>query len=109
MLQPDIATLSATWSYPTTVVYGAGSLAKVARACDQAGIARPLIVTDPGLAAMPMTEALGVILREAGREAGLFSEVKPNPVSGNVEAGVAILREGGHDGVVALGGGSARQ
>ena len=107
MLQPDIATLSATWSYPTTVVYGAGSLAKVARACDQAGIARPLIVTDPGLAAMPMTEALGVILREAGREAGLFSEVKPNPVSGNVEAGVAILREGGHDGVVALGGGSA--
>ena len=107
MLQPDIATLSTTWNYPTKVVYGAGSLAKVARACDQAGIARPLVVTDPGLAALPMTEALGAILREAGREAGLFTDVRPNPNAANVEAGVRALRQGGHDGVVALGGGSA--
>ena len=107
MLQPDIATLSTTWNYPTKVVYGAGSLAKVARACDQAGIARPLVVTDPGLAALPMTEALGAILREAGREAGLFTDVRPNPIAANVEAGVRALRQGGHDGVVALGGGSA--
>jgi len=107
MLQPDIATLSTTWNYPTKVVYGAGSLTKVARACDQAGIARPLVVTDPGLAALPVTEALGSILREAGREAGLFTDVRPNPVAANVEAGVSALRQGGHDGVVALGGGSA--
>ncbi|MGD9510548.1 MAG: iron-containing alcohol dehydrogenase [Geminicoccaceae bacterium] len=102
-----MATVSTTWNYPTKVVYGAGSLGKVARACDQAGIARPLIVTDPGLAALPVTEALGAILREAGREAGLFTEVRPNPVSANVEAGVRVLRDGKHDGVVALGGGSA--
>ena len=107
MLQPDAATLATTWNFPTTVVYGAGSLAKVARACDQAGIARPLIVTDPGLAALPVTAALQAILREAGREAGLFSEVRSNPVGANVEAGVRALRGGGHDGVVALGGGSA--
>ena len=107
MLQPDTATLATTWNFPTTVVYGAGSLAKVARACDQAGITRPLIVTDPGLAALPVTAALQAILREAGREAGLFSEVRSNPVGANVEAGVRALRAGGHDGVVALGGGSA--
>jgi alcohol dehydrogenase len=107
MLQPDIATLSTTWNFPTRVVYGAGSLNKVARACDHAGIARPLVVTDPGLAALPVTETLGTILREAGREAGLFTDVRSNPVSANVEVGVRVLREGRHDGVVALGGGSA--
>ena len=69
MLQPDVAKLATTWSYPTTVVYGAGSLAKAARACEQAGIARPLVVTDPGLAALPVTAALLEILRAGGPRA----------------------------------------
>ena len=40
MLQPDVATLATTWNYPTTVVYGAGSLAK-AGARLRAGRASP--------------------------------------------------------------------
>jgi alcohol dehydrogenase class IV len=39
-------------------------------------------------------------------EAALFSDVKPNPIEANLEAGVNAFREGGHDGVVAFGGGS---
>ena len=107
MQQPDVAKVATTWNYPTTVVYGAGSLAKVARACDQAGIQRPLVVTDPGLAALPVTARLVEALRAAGRPAGLFTEVRPNPVAANVEAGVRAFAAGNHDGVVALGGGSA--
>jgi alcohol dehydrogenase len=107
MQQPDVAKIATTWNYPTTVVYGAGSLAKVARACDQAGIQRPLVVTDPGLAALPVTARLVEALRAAGRPAGLFTEVRPNPVAANVEAGVRAFAAGNHDGVVALGGGSA--
>jgi alcohol dehydrogenase class IV len=107
MLQPDVAMLATTWNCPTTVVYGAGSLGKVARACEQAGIARPLVVTDPGLAALPVTAALLEILRAGGRKGGLFTDVRPNPVAANVEAGVRAFAAGGHDGVVALGGGSA--
>ena len=45
-------------------------------------------------------------LRKAGLEVALFSELKPNPVARNVEAGVAVLRAGKHDGVIAWGGGS---
>src|SRR5215204_2637989 len=107
MSQPDLATLAATWNYPTTVLYGAGSLRKAARACEQAGIAKPLVVTDPGLAKLPVAEALLTVLRHCGREPGLFTGVRPNPVAANVEAGVHAFRAGGHDGVVALGGGSA--
>lgn len=103
----DLATLSTTWAYPTTVLFGAGAVAKVATAAMQAGMRRPLVVTDPGLAALPMTGRLVETLREGGLEPALFTEVKPNPVAANVEAGVAAFRAGGHDGVVALGGGSA--
>jgi alcohol dehydrogenase len=47
------------------------------------------------------------ILREAGLEAAVFSDVQPNPTEANVAAGLEIMRSGGHDGVVAFGGGSA--
>jgi alcohol dehydrogenase class IV len=39
--------------------------------------------------------------------AALFSGVRGNPASAHVEAGLQVYRAGGHDGVVAFGGGSA--
>jgi alcohol dehydrogenase class IV len=107
MLKLDLATLNTTWNYPTTVLFGAGSLRKAARACEGAGMSRPLVVTDPGLAKLPLTERLLEVLREGGLEPDLFTDVRPNPIDANVTAGVTVFDAGGHDGVVALGGGSA--
>jgi alcohol dehydrogenase class IV len=104
---PDLATLSTTWNYPTTVLFGVGSLRRAGEATKRAGMRRPLLVTDPGVAALPVTEQLLAVLREATLEPVLFSDVRPNPTAANVEAGLEALRAGGHDGVVALGGGSA--
>ncbi len=104
---PDLATFATTWNYPTTVLFGAGSLSRAGRAAARAGMRRPLLVTDPGVAALPVTTQLMDVLREAGLEPVLFSDVRSNPTAANVEAGLAALRAGGHDGVVALGGGSA--
>ncbi|MEW6277196.1 MAG: iron-containing alcohol dehydrogenase, partial [Candidatus Eremiobacterota bacterium] len=60
------------------------------------------LVTDPGLAPLPPVQrALQV------QPAGLFTGVQPNPVGSNVSDGVEAYRAGGHDGVVAMGGGSA--
>ena len=67
----------------------------------------PLLVTDPGLAAMPMIDEAMTALKNAGLNAGLFSAVKSNPVESNVYAGLEVMRGGKHDGVIAFGGGSA--
>lgn len=98
---------SANWNYPTSIRFGAGRIAELAKACATAGITKPLLVTDPFLATQPMTKAALGSLQSAGLQAAVFSEVKPNPVESNVYAGLAVLRDGGHDGVIAFGGGSA--
>ena len=100
-------TLTADWSYPTAIRFGAGRIAELARACAAARIAKPLLVTDRGLAALPIAATAMRVLDEAGLTPGLFSDVAPNPNERNLAAGIAAFREGGHDGVVAFGGGSA--
>lgn len=99
--------LRGNWSYPTAIRFGAGRIAELAEACREAGIARPLLVTDPGLARLPLVDEALDILRRGGIEPALFADIKPNPTESNVAAGLEALRAGGHDGVVAFGGGSA--
>jgi alcohol dehydrogenase class IV len=98
--------LRANWSYPTAVRFGAGRIVELPEACRAAGISKPLFVTDAGLAKLEVTARALDILQKAGLKAALFSDVKPNPVEPNLTAGVAAFRAGGHDGVVAFGGGS---
>ena len=99
-------TLTANWSYPNAIRFGAGRIAELAEACTQAGITRPLLVTDKGLAPLPITAQAMEILGKAGLEAAVFSEVDPNPNEINLAAGVEAYKAGGHDGVIAFGGGS---
>ncbi len=99
-------TLSGTWSYPTTIRFGAGRLAELPEACAEAGIARPLLVTDRGLAGLEITARARDIMDAAGLGRALFAEVDANPDERNLAAGVAAFRAGGHDGVIAFGGGS---
>lgn len=99
-------TLTGNWTYPTAIRFGAGRLKELPDACAEAGMARPLLVTDRGLADLPITAAALDILEAAGLGRGLFAEVDPNPSERNLAAGVAAFRAGGHDGVIAFGGGS---
>ncbi|WP_424944858.1 iron-containing alcohol dehydrogenase [Aliiroseovarius crassostreae] len=98
--------LQGNWSYPTAVKFGAGRIKELADACAQTGMKRPLLVTDKGLADLPITRATLDIMDAAGLGRGLFSEVDPNPSEINLHAGVAAYKAGGHDGVIAFGGGS---
>ncbi|TAK52582.1 MAG: iron-containing alcohol dehydrogenase [Gammaproteobacteria bacterium] len=96
------------WNYPTAIRFGAGRIGELPSACRELGMRRPLLVTDPGLAALPMIEAALAGCRAAGLDGtAVFAEVRGNPVGANVEAGVTAYRQGGHDGVIAWGGGSA--
>ncbi len=105
-MQIDPKSLTSTWSYPTQIRFGPGRIAELPRACKSLGMSRPLLVTDPGLAALPMIAEAVAANDAAGLPTSVFSDVKPNPVGRNVEDGVAAFRAGGHDGVVAFGGGS---
>ncbi|HWW31946.1 MAG TPA: iron-containing alcohol dehydrogenase [Steroidobacteraceae bacterium] len=97
------AILNANWNYPTTVWAGPGRVAELPAACNALGIKRPLLVTDEGLRDTPMVRRA----RELLPDCGLFARVRGNPVAANIDEGLAAYRAGGHDGVIAFGGGSA--
>jgi alcohol dehydrogenase class IV len=95
--------LRGNWNYPTTIWAGPGRIAELPIACAQVGMKQPLIVTDEGLVGAPMIQSALAALKGAA----LFGAVRGNPASSHVEAGLRAYRAGGHDGVVAFGGGSA--
>lgn len=97
---------TANWSYPTAIRFGAGRISELADACAASGIRKPLLVTDRGLANLPITAQALDVLEAHGMGRALFAEVDPNPNEKNLAAGVAAFRDGGHDGVIAFGGGS---
>jgi alcohol dehydrogenase class IV len=99
--------LRGNWNYPTLMRFGAGRITELADACESIGIRRPLLVTDPGLASLPMIASAVDLCRKHGLTCEVFADVQPNPIEANVSAGVAAFRRGNHDGVIAFGGGSA--
>jgi alcohol dehydrogenase class IV len=101
------AHLAGAWNFPTRVLTGPGRIKDLGEVCRANGIAKPLVVTDKGLAASAIIARALNLLGEAGLNAKLFSDVKSNPTGANLSAGVSAFKAGAHDGVVAIGGGSA--
>jgi alcohol dehydrogenase class IV len=98
--------LISDWSYPTAIRFGAGRISEIIEACTVAGISKPLLVTDRGLAELPIVTATLDLITQGGLTAALFTDVDPNPNELNLAAGLEAYRNGGHDGVIAFGGGS---
>ncbi|MGN7878318.1 iron-containing alcohol dehydrogenase [Ensifer sp. 22460] len=99
-------TITANWSYPTSIKFGAGRIKELADHCKAVGMKKPLLITDRGLAPMAITQNALDILAAADLGRAIFADVDPNPNDVNLEAGVKAFKDGGHDGVVAFGGGS---
>lgn len=99
--------MSANWNYPTAIRNGAGRINELADICLEFGIKAPLLVTDPGLAALPMVDDALALCRKEGLSIDIFSGIKSNPTGENVNDGIEKFKVGGHDGVIAFGGGSA--
>ena len=99
--------LSGNWNYPTSIRFGVGRINELADTCHELGMSNPLLVTDPGIAALPMVSEAVNICKAAGLGCGVFSEIQANPIGKNVNDGVVAYKEGKHDGVIAFGGGSA--
>jgi alcohol dehydrogenase class IV len=95
------------WNFPTRVIAGPGRIAELPDACHTYGITKPLLVADRGLAETDLIAGIARRVRDAGIPIGIFSDVKANPTESNLRAGIDAFKAGGHDGVVAVGGGSA--
>ena len=92
------------WNYPTTIWFGENRYKDIQEACSSINIQNPLIVTDPGLLNTDLIEKLNKSLKSQTK---IYSNVQGNPTGSNVTNGVKVLKEGDHDGVIAIGGGSA--
>jgi alcohol dehydrogenase class IV len=103
----DASKLAGNFNYPTAVRFGAGRIKELPQACKQLGMKRPLLVTDMGLKSNPMVLAAIAANAAQGLPTGLYGEVRGNPVGKNLTDGIAAFKAGGHDGVIAFGGGSA--
>jgi alcohol dehydrogenase class IV len=99
--------LKGNWNYPTSIRFGAGRIRELPEVCRALGMQRPLLVTDAGLAKLPMVADTMRACVDAGLGCAVYSDVQANPVADNVAYGVATFQTGGHDGVIAFGGGSA--
>lgn len=99
--------LTANWNYPSAIRVGKGRIRELPETCKQLGMNAPLLMIDPDLATLPMIQTVIDHCQAAGLRCGLFSAIQGNPTGQNVSDGVAAYRAGNHDGVIALGGGSA--
>ena len=94
------------WSFPVPIAYGPGRLKTLGQQASALAVTHPLIVTDKGSAGLPFIQTLQQSLHSAGIESAVFSEVAPNPRDADIALARATFRQGGHDSVIAIGGGS---
>ena len=99
--------LQANLNYPTDITVGEGCIKQIASCCLELKMTQVLLVTDPGLAKLPMVQDILDICVGAGLVIQVFCDIQANPTGDNIRCGVDVLNSGQFDGVVALGGGSS--
>lgn len=99
--------IRANWNYPTAIKVGAGRIRELPSLCQSLGIKNALLITDPGLAPLPIVQQAVLGCQSDGLGCAVFSNIKGNPTEQNVADGVQAYRAGNFDGVIAFGGGSA--
>jgi 4-hydroxybutyrate dehydrogenase len=96
-----------TWSFPTSIVFGAGSIQTLADRVSEFGATRVLLVADKGVVAAGLARRVATHLSVGGITARIFDAVDPNPVEKNVFDGVAAYKAHEATLIVSLGGGAA--
>ncbi|MDF1665527.1 MAG: iron-containing alcohol dehydrogenase [Planctomycetota bacterium] len=94
------------FSFPTDIRFGPGTRHEVGPSLDSKGVTRPLIVIDKALLGIPVFQELVEELK-TGREAGVFSDFRSNPLIDDVTKGVEAFHGHKADSLVAIGGGVA--
>ncbi len=99
--------MNANWNYPTAIRVGSDRLSEIGDCCLSLNMGNPLLITDPGIKDFPFIKEAVDSCKASGLDCDVFSDVQPNPTGTNIEQGVTAFNSGDHDGVIAIGGGSA--
>lgn len=92
---------------PREMLIGGGSRFRLPAMLKSLGVNRPLLVCDPVMQKLGHADALLQALPGEGIDGAIFSEVVEDPTDISIAALVKRISQGRHDGLVALGGGSA--
>ena len=103
----NILNKSIDWHFPIPIAYGPGRLKEIGAFCIKFKIFNPLIVTDKGSKELPFVSLLATLLKNASIQSQLFYGISPNPRDDEINSGCIAYRKGNHDGIIAIGGGSA--
>jgi alcohol dehydrogenase class IV len=106
-MQQSLAHLSGHWNYPTSISFGVGQVQELPHIINQKGYKNPLIVTDKGLAQLSVIKDIERLLTDNQIPFAIFSDIKPNPTSTNIQDGIQCFKNNHHDVVVSVGGGSS--
>jgi alcohol dehydrogenase class IV len=93
------------FAFPTTIHFGPGARKLVGEHLAGRGVKRPLIVTDRGIAPLPLLKAF--VDELSGLDVAVYSDIWGNPVRSQVENGVAAFKSHRADAIIGLGGGAA--
>ncbi|MCZ6883579.1 MAG: iron-containing alcohol dehydrogenase [Gammaproteobacteria bacterium] len=94
------------WTFPIPIAYGPGRLNEIGSMCSTSGMTRPLIVTDRGSQELPFIAELVGYLEANDLPSNIYADISPNPRDREIAAGREMFRQGDHDGIIAIGGGS---
>jgi len=95
------------WGFPIPIAYGPGRLNEIGEFCRKFKVSNPLIVTDKGSKELPFVSRLATLLENSSIKSKLFYGISPNPRDDEIKAGCISYHKGSHDGIIAIGGGSA--
>jgi alcohol dehydrogenase len=91
---------------PSVNILGQGSVDEAIKDINAFGFIKALIVTDKPLVKIGLVKKVADKLNANGIEVVIFDGVQPNPTTGNVAAGLDLLKSNQCDVIISLGGGS---
>lgn len=98
--------MSVVWSFPTRIVFGAGTAASVGDEAKRLGARSALVVTDPGVRAAGLADEITRALEKASIPSTVFDAITTNPTEAEVDAATEAYTEAKADVVIGLGGGA---
>ena len=87
--------------------HGSGAIKEIVTEVKTRGFKKAFVCSDPDLVKFNVTSKVTDLLKAAGLDFELYSNIKPNPTIENVQTGVAAFKKSGADYLVAIGGGSS--